>query len=401
MSYAHWQFKIKRLRRVCSDRNITVWNKELLFVGGFLARAAYELEMATIKDLWNNAAQSEASQGLLEIEWRATALHVLRFFTFRGSTPLSAVSSEMRKAFFACAHPGRSFPIVSSAGIRDACNVRMPDSVYSGFLKQLPVVLEEFLTDSKIMISALREQGMLKDISYPDVFQELRKKPLSEQEMVFCLTWWINLFKEGADLTILPIRRQFIDAASVMTESFGQSDQRSLSLSTVKTFLDPRNVVIPTDGPLPDHLLPVAVGGELDRNSLRKSFPWAELTVAAWIEHVSNKAVRKRNVEFDLATSALWAEKVIGVLENAWNDLSGPDQTNIISYLKSNTCIPTSAGMKLPEDAYFSNADIFHDLPVVIFPSRDHDSPLAVEVLGRLGVRKHIDMELIFNRLVL
>lgn len=370
----------------------------MLYVGGFLARSAYELEMAAIRKRWDDNSSSKTPEEQIALDCSTNALHVLRFFTFRTSTPSPAVSNEIRKAFFSCANQGLPFPIVSSVGIRDARDVRVPDPMFFGFLKQLPVVPQAFIADSKLMVIALREQGMLKEISHSDVFRQLSLKPLSEDEMVFCLKWWITVAKKETQSNLQSIRKQFLDVASVTTESFGQQEQRLLPFSAIKTILDPHVQVIPTDGPLPEHLLPIAIAKEFDKDSLLKAFPWTELTISTWIEHISDKAVCEKNAEFDLTTSATWAEKVLGVLAQAWSNLLESDKTKVTNHLKGVACIPTSAGMKAPQESYFSDADIFHDLPVVTFPSGDQRRPLVVELLGGLGVRKHIDMQLIFDR---
>jgi hypothetical protein len=58
-------------------------------------------------------------------------------------------------------------------------------------------------------------------------------------------------------------------------------------------------------------------------------------------------------------------------------------------------------GMKIPTEAYLPNVNIFHDLPIVTFPSgaviRDN-GPLATFLHDSFGVRKHVDLEIIFAR---
>ena len=78
--------------------------------------------------------------------------------------------------------------------------------------------------------------------------------------------------------------------------------------------------------------------------------------------------------------------------------LSRVNQTYVVGLLHNPTRIPISAGMKLPSEAYFSNADIFHDLPVVTLPSRVQIKGTLEKVLANLGVRKHIDLQVTFNR---
>ena len=98
-----------------------VWNKELLFVGGFLARAAYELEIQVIRTHWDASIalkqSGEPLDKVLHTEFYNKARHNLQFFTFHPSTPSALVSNEMRSAFFGCAVQGQPFPVVSRVGI--------------------------------------------------------------------------------------------------------------------------------------------------------------------------------------------------------------------------------------------------------------------------------------------
>ena len=55
--------------------------------------------------------------------------------------------------------------------------------------------------------------------------------------------------------------------------------------------------------------------------------------------------------------------------------------------------------MKRPNQAYFSTVSLFSDLPVIEFPSlviRGH----AEKMLEALGVRRHVEIQLIFDRLL-
>lgn len=100
----------------------------------------------------------------------------------------------------------------------------------------------------------------------------------------------------------------------------------------------------------------------------------------------------------DLTISASWSERVILILARAWPSLSGPAKDQIILLLKDKTCIPTSGGLKIPDEAYFANANIFHDLPVVTFPSGIAIKSTLEKVLEALGVRKHVQLQVVFTR---
>ena len=384
-----------------SSHNVPVWNKELLFVGGFLARAAYELETQDIGTCWDASVASKKPGEPLEPELRKLfydkARHNLQFFTFHTSTPSAVVSSEMRSAFFNCVDWRQPFPIVSSAGIKSALDVRMPDPTFSAFLKELPVFPEELLGGSKLMVAALREKGMLKDITFADVLKELQERPLSEEEMVACLQWWINTSQQNPT-GVNDIRRELLGAAVLTVGPTDNGDERIVPLKEIKTFLNPRNVVVPTDGPLPSHLLPISVSRKFVVTQLQESLQWRELTILEWVQHIVDPAVYTQKNEFNIIESPAWADRVLQVIGRCWSTLSKVNQTSVIGLLDKLACIPTSAGMRTPSEAYFSNADIFHDLPVVNFPSGAPIRGNLERVLADLGVRKHVDLQVIFNR---
>jgi len=380
-----------------------VWNRELLYVGGFLARIAYQLELDNIRNLWEGASSTASDSGP-DPELRAwlcrRSLHALKFFAFHPSTPAADVSNLLEAAFFEC-QTNQLFPIISSIGIRNAADVRLPDSTFSSFLKNLPVVPEDVLKGTPRMINALQNRGMIKAITFVDVLNELRSRPLNETEMVACLQWWIALNKQGDNPNLAPIRIELLNAAVLMTGTAGGANERILPLSSVKAFINPKNIMgaaIPVDGPLPDHVIPLSVTKTFPPESLVSCLPWTELSIVDWLKHLITPAVATAGVEYDLTRSAPWAERVLVVLSRSWPSLSNGMKDHIAVLLKDKTCIPTSADLKIPEQAYFANVNIFHDLPIVTLPSGSPVKGSIEKVLQSLGVRKHVDLQVVFDR---
>ena len=73
---------------------------------------------------------------------------------------------------------------MSSEGIRNAADVRVPDASFQGFLKKLPIIPDDISIGARPMIESLQRRGMIKEISFIDVLEELRHRPLSEPEMI-------------------------------------------------------------------------------------------------------------------------------------------------------------------------------------------------------------------------
>ncbi|KAG5340675.1 hypothetical protein C0989_000825 [Termitomyces sp. Mn162] len=378
-----------------------IWNQELLYVGGFLARAAYEMEMETVKSHWEGSIPlglpPTSVDQQLETWLRSRSLHALKFFTFHPSTPSAEVSQQLEKAFFDCA--GFNFPLISTAGVRNASDVRLPDSSFSAFLKQLPMLPEDILADAPTTIGILQSRGLIKSIGFEDVLRELRSRPLMEDEMVACLKWWISINKEASKFQLAP-RTQFLEAAILSFGAPDSNDEKIIPLSSIRSFINARtfSAIIPQDGPLPDDLLPPSIGKHFAANDLINSFPWTELSIPDWLGHICSAPVRKVNPDFNISLSAPWAERVLLVVAKSWPNLPALAKGEIYTHLKTLPCIPTSMGMKTPDQSYFAQANLFNDLPVVMLPSGSSIKTPLERVFVALGVRRHVDLQVVFNR---
>ena len=325
---------------------------------------------------------------------RGRALHALKFFTFHPSTPSSVVSNLMEAAFFGSTttHP---FSIISSEGVLSARKVYIPDPGLSGFLKRLPVISDDITNGAKSTMAALRSRGMIKNITFFDVLDELRLRTLSETEMVACLKWWIGVDKQGNNLNILQGRLNLLD---VLVVSIIGPPKKTMKLSDARTFLKSRagGALIPTDGPLPSTVLPNSITGSFDPDILESVFSWKQFSIVDWLRYVTDPTVAVANAEFDITRSAPWAERVLTVLARAWPSLDKRARGHAIQILSPMSCIPTSTGLEKPDQAYFPSVNLFRDLPTVTFPCEGRGA--LEEVLQVLGVRKHVELRIIFYR---
>ena len=162
-----------------------------------------------------------------------------------------------------------------SSVIKPAPNVRMPDPMFSTFLKELLVFPEELLEASKSMVEALRKKWMLKGIAFADGLKELCERPLSDGEMVACIQWWINTSQQNPN-RIDDVRREMLSATVLTVGSPGDGNEPITLSGGIQTFLNARNIFIPTDGPLPDHLLPMGISRGFDPTQLQKHPQWRE-----------------------------------------------------------------------------------------------------------------------------
>ncbi|KIJ62083.1 hypothetical protein HYDPIDRAFT_176650 [Hydnomerulius pinastri MD-312] len=383
------------------DRNVAIWNKELLYVGGFLSRTAYELELSNIHDLWEGAAKSSGSLDFrpppdLEDWLRQRFLHVLKFFTFRASTPSSDVARLLEIAFYGCST--LQLKLLSSAGVRAAPDIKEPDPVFSQFLKHLPVLPQAVIQEGALTVKALQDRGMISPITFTDVLAELRQHPLNEDELVACLKWWTSLNQSNSTVNMAQIRGELLNAAVLIG-----ADGKVLPLSSVEYFIDTKRLGthIPLDGPLPTSLMPLSVTKHFPTAQLA-TFNWRELTVIDWLQHVSKPDVMSNNPEYDFTKSIDWAERVLTILSRIWSSLSNDAHGHAKAVFAGKKCIPTSSGLQAPEVSYFPSANMtmFNDLPMVTFPSGLSIKGQMEKLLSFIGVRRHVDLQLVFDRMV-
>lgn len=382
------------------DKNVAVWNRELLYIGGFLCRVAYDLELATINDLWKEAAKSRGNTGFRpepELEdWLCQRfVHTLKFFTFHVSTPSSEVSHLLERAFYGCS--ANPLKLLSSAGVRSASDIKEPDPTFSQFLKNLPVLPEVVAREGALVVRALQSQGLISPITFQDVLSELRQHPLDEQELVACLKWWINFPFSTSSIDMDKMRLELLNAA-VLCPSTG--DGKVLPLSAVQYFINARGVGvhIPLDGPLPTSLAPFNVTQHFTPTQL-VSFGWKELTVIDWLQYIGKPETRTDNPAYDFTKSVEWSERVLTILSRTWFTLSHEAHNSVKALFSGKKCIPTTRGLQTPEGSYFPTVKIFGDLPIVNISGISIKGSME-KMLLFIGVRKHVDLQLVFDRMI-
>lgn len=378
------------------DRNVAIWNRELLYVGGYLCRAAYEMELENIRMLWNEAVYNTNNfhpDPQLSDWLRDRFLHVLKFFTFHASTPSSDVARFLEAAFFGCS--ALPLKVLATTGVHDASDVRAPDPMFSLFLKHLPVLPAPVLSSAPLAISTLQNKELITDITFSDVLAQLRQHPLNEEELVACLKWWVGVGQQDPTHDTTRARTELLNV-TVLSLGSGK-DAKLIPLLMARYFIHQR--MIPLDGPLPDTLMPLSVTKHFTQEQLR-SFGWREFSILDWIQHIFRPDVMNANPVQDVTRSSEWAERVLTVLARTWPSLSKESHEMIKTMLTQNSCIPTSSGLQKPQLAYFPSANIFNDLPVVTFTSGGALKGNMEKLLSFVGVRKHVDLQVVFDRMV-
>ncbi|KAI8099843.1 uncharacterized protein BX664DRAFT_273355 [Halteromyces radiatus] len=395
-----------------ADRYLSIWNKELLSVGGLLSRLVYNDEMDQVDMLYRELVGSPTEvdktinyendgTGNAKLMLEQRAAHTLHSFTFQPSTPSDIVSKVQEERFYQSSRiPLR---VMTSHGVQMVTVTRtLPDETYvlgpsvtdllNVFIKTIPTTTPIVQKECKEGIQKLAKAGLLQYLGMMDVLKELDTRSLTSDEMVACMKWWIECNKMNQMIPATTLRnlettRSKFFTAAVVSVTDGNDEHRLLQLANAKSWTNPK--LISLTMPVPESTLPFSVSKAFTPTDLTTYFGLTELSLLTWGRFISNNS--------KLQTSPAFSEQVLSIITRGYNQLSSHAQEELCSHLKTKTCIPTKTGMKLPSDTYFTSVNLFDDLPIVQFQQPRH---VGDQLLTMLGVRKHVDLQLVFDRLI-
>lgn len=356
-----------------ANGQVRKWNEELLYVGGFMARLIYERSMSVVRNEWSSQPDQARKEGLF----------LMKSFTFR-SSPDSNVAGLLQKAFFECT-PNLPFPIVSNLGVRDSKDVRKPNETFASFMKQRPVL--DLVPETEGMIATLPKWYKVSDYTFRDIVDELNQRVFMEGEMVAFTTWWIKIcvarwgdgITDGGD----EVKMQFNQASKRFRPTLRKSEHDIILLSDIRKFVDGKGwgSYIRAEDPLPPNTIPISFTSRLDPLAVRTVLGWEELSIVDWIQHIAGSTT---NPDY---------RRMLEILQSLWSSLESPEREQIILLLRNVDCILTSRGLKKPNEAYFPEADLFGDLPV-IRPADFNEQMLqefgAKRFIPWSGVKEHL-----------
>ncbi|CAG8959555.1 hypothetical protein HYFRA_00001456 [Hymenoscyphus fraxineus] len=370
-------------------RWVVTWNREMLRVAGIMSRLAFSNEMADLSDKVKRATEANGHGTKItkdEIaKFMPEALHTLKTFTFGESTPASQVSQLIEEAFWT-AYKKPSIEIYSTRGVLPTNIVRLATEDLSGFVEGIPVVPEEL---TKVdFVNKLRDFGIITEITIGDVKQELSAKALTREQLIQFIGWAGKKASTGEidGGTI----HSLLDVAVAMTgDANGQGDV--IALGSIKNYINVSK--IPAEVPVPPTTIPFHFTRGSNLHELQ-ALGWEALELLPWLRFLIENN-HNRPAEQSLVASVPFAAHVLQILSRGWDGLSQSSKETIVQLLKNITIVPTKFGMKKPGEAFFANVKLFDDLPTVT------SCPGVKEkFFSAIGVRKTVDLETIFSRLL-
>ncbi|MCJ1472983.1 hypothetical protein MMC13_001632, partial [Lambiella insularis] len=390
------QSVIPTVERESIDLNarwVRMWNMEMLRAAGTVCRIAWSGEIIHLNEkltqFLSDTKQTKARADHIA-KVLPEAIHMLNQFTFRESTPSSQVGTLIEEAFWTCNH-NATIEILSSCGIMPSQDVRIATEDLS-FVEGIPVLPPELMKQANGFIKKLMDYGIITDITTGDIKKELERQALNGKQLVEFLQWLGH--KAHINEVDPVIVRSLLDVAVANDGLDNDGSGKLVVLGQIKHFVNPSR--IPGIVPVPPDTLSFKFTKNLDKPQL-EALGWEDLQIVPWLRwQVEISGGRgPLSKDQDLTLSPSFAGVVLPIISKQWDGLSQSSKATIANLLSSRTVIPTKLGMRTPSESYFPSVKVFDDLPVVTGLSSVKD-----KLLVALGVRKTIELDLVFERLM-
>jgi hypothetical protein len=382
-------------------RYVKTWNVEMLRVAGIACRIAYMGEMEVLKNKIEMSMKKANRTEIGPLDASSVipqAVHVFKQYTAHESTPSSAVGQLIEEAFWECS-TRPSIDVLSTRGILPSNQVRVVSEPLS-FLESIPVVPSAVATDAEEFVRKLYDQGLVTDMTITDIKKQLEWNSLDDGQLTEFLKWAAAQVS-SSQLDTATVQNLITSGVATVPEDENPNDKNAgkgagkvLVLSQIKTFLSGSK--IPADFPLPPHTIPFKFTKSIQRAQLI-AFGWDELQIVPWFQFLIEAAESSSlSPERCITKSPDFASQALLVLSKSWDSLSQSSKETLIELLSSRPVIPTKSGLRRPAEAYFPSVKLFDDLPTIA----GLHSGVKDKVLAALGVRKTIELNVVFQRLM-
>ncbi|KAL6402267.1 hypothetical protein AUP68_14737 [Ilyonectria robusta] len=380
---------IPTVEREAIDLNarwVRTWNVEILRAAGIITRLAFSNEMS---DLSSRVKQATDKNGRITPavinKFMPEALHILKTFTFGDSTPSGQVGQIIEEAFWICFKKA-TIEMYSSGGVLQTSQVRIASDEMSKFVDSIPVIPKE-LKDIPF-VRKIIDYGLVTHITVTDVKQELEAKAMNRVQLMNFISW---AGKKSLSGELDPPSRSALLEVAVGTMSDDGEQGEIIALGSIQYHLSMNK--IPAHMPIPPTTIPQALTANSNVPELQ-ALGWEPLEVLPWLRFLLETS-NSRSEETSLTRSPTFAAQVLLVLSKNWDNIGNIPRASVVSLLRANTVMPTKLGMKKPEDSFFPSVKLFDDLPVI-----QGCDKLKEKLLVAIGVRKTVDLETIFTRLL-
>ncbi|KAI1458418.1 hypothetical protein F4805DRAFT_424472 [Annulohypoxylon moriforme] len=382
---------IPTVEREAIDLNarwVRTWNIEMLRAAGIMTRLAFSNEMAELETkLQRTGIISGTGITAKEIaKYMPEALHTLNAFTFGDSTPSSHVSQIIEEAFWT-SYKNPYVEVYSSRGVLPTNKVRIGSPELAKFVEGIPVIPPEL--EAIGFIQKLTDFDLLSAITVDDVRLELSGKPLNKEQLINFIQWAGKKALQGE--LDPPSKDRLLDVAVGLVSEGAEDQGGIIALGSIQNYLSPNK--IPAGLPVPPSTIPYDFTRNCNSNELQ-ALGWTSLDVVPWVRFlIETNSTRPES--HNMTKSPEFSIRILTVISKSWENLSQSSKGTVTSLLQSHTIMPTKSGMRKPTESFFQSVKLFDDLPTI-----EGCSSLKDRFLTAIGVRKTVDLDTIFTRLL-
>lgn len=380
---------IPTVEREAIDLNarwVRTWNVELLRAAGIVSRLAFSNEMSDLSRRMRSSVENgKKFSDAIIAKFMPEALHTLKTFTFGDSTPSNQVGQIMEEAFWTCFKKA-SIEMFSSQGVLQTTQVRLGSDELNGFVESIPVIPEEMKASP--FVRKLIDFGLISHITVTDVKKELEAKALTKAQMIKFISW---AGKKSLSGELDPGSRAALLEVAVATMGDEDSQGEIVALGSITNYLSLNN--IPANVPIPPTTVPFSLITNSHASELQ-ALGWEPLEVLPWFRYLL-ETTKSRPEDESVTRSSKFAVQVLVILSKNWDTISNKDKVTLASLVQANAVMPTKLGLKKPGESFFPSVKLFDDLPVI-----QGCEKVKEKFLVAVGVRKTVDLETIFTRLL-
>ena len=359
--YSHLIPTIERENLDLQDPYISKWNSELLLSVGQIARFVYD-------QLIMDSKQYDAT---------------LASYSFEPSVPNNDIGALLLDGFFSSNKellvPVKRSPTDIKLSLVPSTQAYIAQSKYVYSFLSLPLIPYELSKSG--LFQTLKDRDLIIEVDQALIESTITTTILLANEFVAFLHWLSSQHLDD---------KQYIKRLLSIVRFRETAQSSIITLEKLKNF---DNFNISPALPLPSHVLPASVAASLSHDELQKQLSLSPWTLKEFLHFYSLKNQQS------LFTKEQTSMHLLTILSKHSGQLNKTDWTKLKAMLSTLPCIPTTHGMKVPNDSYIPSSILSADLSIITLNVPQNltedddeelstmDNPVSAEFLKRLGCR--------------
>ncbi|CAF2611191.1 unnamed protein product [Rotaria sp. Silwood2] len=369
--FSHLIPTIERENIDLQDPYISIWNEQLLISIGKIIRFIYD---QVILDAVNNI-QHESSQHINLI---------LSPYAFEPSAPNKDIGRILLDGFFS-SNEDILVPVKRSSSDNHLSLIPSSEAFLTNskhIQAFLPVPLVPFDIGKNNFFKVLKERRWIEEINNESILVKIHQSVFLFNEFIELLRWLCKYDTNNNKSYVKHVLSKI---------QYRETRQSSIIKLENIEFYDILNI---SSLPLPPNVLPSNIVSHISREDLQRRLSLSAISAKNLIEYYL--AENQLHLFHNENTSKI----LLSFICQHWNKFNDTESNQIKSILSNMKCIPTSQGMRSPNESYIRSSNLSSDLPIIALyipqigkdnnqkdKQESIDHPVSNEFLKLIGCR--------------